>query len=230
MQTGEFMLKPKRKVKKKDLKEDRFVRTTFQAKTYLEENYKQVVIVVIAIFAILILFILYRYKSTQTRKDANNLLGIAQIEFANQNYQKAIEKLNTIIEEYGGTEESQQGMFLLASIYYQQKKYDQAAELFEQFIDSYSGNDILISSAMAGLAGCYEIKKKFESAAELYLKAAKVADNFTESDNYRYLAGICYKKSGRIEDARIQFNRVIKNSKNDKIVKDSEMQLILLKK
>jgi tetratricopeptide (TPR) repeat protein len=222
------MLKPKKKVTKKELKEDRFVKVTLQTKTYLEENYKQVVIAVVGIFALVILFILYRYVTTQTKKEANSLLGIAQIEYANQNYQQSIDRLKTLTEEYENTDEAKQGMFLLASIYYQQKKFDQAARLFEQFIDSYSGSNILISSAMAGLAACHEINKSFEDAAELYKKAAKVCGDFIERDNYHYLAGICYKKSGKSQEAELQFNQIINNSKDDKMIKEAKIQLMLL--
>jgi tetratricopeptide (TPR) repeat protein len=222
------MLKPKRKVSKKDLKEDVFVKTTLQAKSYLEENYKQVISVVLGIFALLVIFILYQYVKKQTQEEANNLLGIAQIEINNQNNLKAIERLQTLINEYGSTREATQGLFLLANIYYQQKKFDEAASLYEQFIDSYSGSNILLSSAIAGLAGCYEIKNDFQAAAELYQKAADVADDFMESDNYRFLAGICFKKEGRLDDAKSQFNKIINNTKNEKIKKESEIQLILI--
>ena len=224
------MLKPKKKVRKKDLKEDRFVKATLQTKTFLEENYKQVVIAAIVILALFIVFILYHYVNSQKNREAIGLLGIAEIEFANQNYQQSINRLKTLNQDYGNTDAAIQGRFLLANIYFQQKKYDQAAVLFEEFIDSNSGNNILLSSAMAGLAACYEVNNNFDEAAALYQDAAKVADAYTEGDTYTYLAGICYKKSGKIEEAKKLFNQISNTSKNSKQVQDAKIQLILLGK
>jgi len=46
------MLKPKKKITKKELKEDKFVKYTLQAKTYLDENSKQVFYMVAGILGV----------------------------------------------------------------------------------------------------------------------------------------------------------------------------------
>ena len=223
------MLKPKKKVRKHDLKEDKFVKAALQAKTYFDENYRQVTLVVGAIFAVIVIFIIYNYVSKQKRDEATAQLGIAQIEFSNSNYLKASERLLRLINDFSGTDEATQGMFLLANIYYQQKEYADARIYFEQFIDSYSGSNILLASGYAGLAACLEVDKEYEKAAELYEKAADLAGDFPEADNYIYLAGICYKKTGQTDQARNQFQKIIKKSDTGSRVKDAELELVLLK-
>jgi len=224
------MLKPKTKrISKQELKEDKFVKTTLQVKSYMEENYRQVITVVGTFFAILVLFILYNYVQQETRAEANAIFGMAQIEFTNGEYAKASLKLTKLINEYDGTVEAEQGLFLLANINFQQKRYDEAEKYFDQFIDSYSGSDILIGSAYAGLAACKETHNKYEEAADLYVSAADMAPDFTESDNYIYLAGICYKKAGKIENAVKQFKNLTERETASKLQKDAEVQLALLK-
>lgn len=222
------MLKPKKKVRKQDLKEDKFVKTALQAKTYLDENYRQVMLVVGATFAVIVIFIIYNYVSKQKRVEATAQLGIAQIEFNNSNYLKATERLLRLITDYSGTDEAVQGMFLLANIYYQQGEFTDARNYFEKFVDSYSGSNILLASGYAGLAACLEINKEYEKAAELYEQAADLAGDFPEADNYTYLSGICYKKTGQMDQAKNQFQKIIKKSETGSRVKDAELELVLL--
>ena len=223
------MLKPKKKIRKHDLKEDKFVKAALQAKTYYDENFRQVMWVVGVTFAVIVIFIIYNYVSKQKREEAKAQLGIAQIEYSNSNYLQATERLLRLIDEYDGTDEAAQSMFLLANIYYQQEEYADAQSYFEKFVDSYSGSNILLASGYSGFASCLVLDKKYEQAAELYQRAADLAGDFPEADNYTYLAGVCYKKSGQKDQAKSQFQKIIKKSETGSRVKDAEFELVLLK-
>ena len=222
------MLKPKRNVKRQNLKEDKFVKTTLQMKTYLDENYRQVVLTVVGVFAVVVILISYRFYSGQSEIEANTHLGIAQVEYTNGNLSVAENRLLQILENYSSSDAADQAKFLLANINYQQKKYDLASFYFEEFVDSYSGSDVLLASGYAGLAACREIEENFAEAAVLYDKAARTAPDFTEADNYTYLSGLTYKKANEIEKARKQFEKILKHSNTTKRTKDAEKQLVLL--
>ncbi len=222
------MLKPKKRVRRQDLKEDKFVTKTLQVKTYIDENYRQVVTVVLSVFAVIVIFIVYGQLKDQTRSEAQAELGIAQIEYTNNNLDKASERLIRLIEEYGSTDEGQQGMLILANIYYQQKKYEEAELYFQEFVDAYSGSEVLQSSGYAGLAACREISGDYSAAAKYYSTAAKSAPDYIESDNFYYLSGLNYKKAGDTETAKEIFQKIIDNSKTNQRVRDAESQMILL--
>jgi tetratricopeptide (TPR) repeat protein len=222
------MLKPKRKITRHNLKEDKFVKTTLQVKTYFDENYKQVVTMVIVVFAMVVFIIGYRYYSEQAGQEANTNLGIAQVEYTNGNLDKALQRLLVILERHSSSDAADQAMFLLANIYYQQKNYEQASFYFEEFVDSYSGSDVLLASGYAGLAACREIEENFAEAGQYYQKAAEIAPDFSEADNYRYLAGLSYKKANDFDQARIQFTEIVDHSNTPKRVKDAEKQIVLL--
>ena len=226
------MLKPKKsisKISKKDLKEDKFVKFTLQAKSYLDENSKQVFYMVSGILIVVILIIVYVYVHKQNVEEAQGQLGIAQVEYTNLNYDRAIKRLERLIEDYSGTDEADQGMFLLANVLYQKEKYDEAKVHFEQFVDSYSGSKILLASGIAGLAACYEKEKNFLEAAEAYSKAASTAPYFVEADNYIYLSGICYNKAGNIDKAVEKFEFLVENNSKSKRLNDAKAQLTKLK-
>jgi tetratricopeptide (TPR) repeat protein len=223
------MLKPKRKMTKQDLKEDKFVKYSLQAKTYIDENYQKIMRAVIGASILIVIAVFYYYNSIETDKEANSQLGIAEIEFANANLVKASQRLVKLIEEYDGTDAADQGMFLLANIYFQQKNYTDARWYFEKFVSAYSGSNILLASGYAGIAACSEVEENYQDAAELYERAADLAPQFPESDNYYYLSALCYKKAGDLDKAKALFEHLAEEAKTTNRVRDAETQLVLLK-
>ena len=224
------MLKPKKNLTKQELKEDKFVKYTLLAKSYVDENYQKIMRAALAIGVIIILFVFYYYNSQETNKEANSQLGIAAIEYTNGNLQKASERLVKLIEEYDGTDAADQGMFILANIYFQQKNYTDAQIYFDKFVSAYSGSSILLASGYAGLAACEEVNRNFSIAADLYEQAAELASQFPESDNYYYLSALSYKSAGDIDKARSLFEQLASEAISSQRVKDAETQLVLLGK
>jgi tetratricopeptide (TPR) repeat protein len=222
------MLKPKKKMYKHDLKEDKFVKFSLQAKSYLDENYQKLSRYALIAAGVIIVFLFFYYNSKQASEEAYSQLGIAQIEFANGNLSKAQERLVRLTDEFEDTDASEQAMFLLANIYYQQKKFEDARLYFEKFVDEYSGSDILLASGYAGLAACEEITKNFGRAAELYERAAGLAPDFPESDRQLYLAALCYKKAGELEKAKSILSTLAEDAKSESQMKEAEAQLVLL--
>ena len=224
------MLKPKKKITKQDLKEDKFVKFTLQAKSYIDENYQKIMRAALALGAIIILLVFFYYNSQETNKEANSQLGIAEIEYTNGNMQKASERLVRLIEEYDGTDAADQGMFLIANIYFQQKKYNEAQIYFDRFVSDYSGSNILLASGYAGLAACEEVNANFSEAANLYEQAADLVPQFPESDNYFYLSALCYKRIGDTDKARSIFKQLASEAKSSQRMQDAETQLVLMGK
>jgi len=222
------MLKPKKKITKQELKEDKFVKFSLLAKTYVDENYQTIMRSALAIGVLIILFVFYYYNAQETDREANSQLGIAAIEYANGNLKKASERLVRLIEEYDGTDATDQGMFILANIYFQQKKYADAQTYYDKFIGNYTGSSILLASGYAGLAACEEVNANFSEAADLYEQAAELAPEFPESDNYYYLSALCYKRAGDFDNARSLFEHLANEAISAQRVKDAETQLVLM--
>jgi tetratricopeptide (TPR) repeat protein len=219
------MLKPKKKVGRQNLKEDKFIKFIMDAKSYLDENYNRILTYAGIMAAVVIIFFLLKYINTEKKEKASGILGIAQIEFNEGNFSKAAQRIKILLEEYGSTPEADQGRFLLANIYYQQKRYTEALPLYQEFIDSFTANDVMLASAQAGLAACYEVQKDFRKAGDWYVKAANTAGDFSEADNYRFLAGLCYKKAGDLPLAKKQFEKLTTDSQK---AREAETELILL--
>lgn len=222
------MLNPRKKMTKKEIKEDKFVEVALSAKAYVEDNYKQVSIIVVSIFGIILLFMIWNYIQNEKAEKSSTLLGEAQLEYQNLNYPKAKELLTLLRDEYPGTEASDQGVFLYANLLYQEQNYSEAKEYFKEFLDSYSGSEILIASGLAGYAACLEKDKAFEEAAEYYMRAQKAAKEFIEASNYLYLAGLNYAAANDTKNAKNAFQKIVDDYKSSNKLTDAQAELIML--
>lgn len=222
------MLSPRKKMTKKEIKEDKFVEVALNAKSYIEDNYQRVSIIVIAIFGAILLLMLWNHVQNQKDQESSALLGKAQLEYYNLNYSKAKDFIVRLMDEYPGTEASEQGMFLYANLLYQEKKYAEAKDMFKAFIDSYSGSNILIASGLAGYAACLEKENQYQQAAEYYIRAQKKAKNFVEAVDYLYLAGLNYATAGDTSEAKAAFQKIIDDYENSSRNSDAKAELILL--
>ena len=61
------MLKPQKKMSKKELKEDKFVKTMMETRVYIEENSKSVTLFAAAILAVIVISLIYNHFHTQTK-------------------------------------------------------------------------------------------------------------------------------------------------------------------
>ncbi len=225
------MLKPqKKRVTKKNLKEDKFVETALLARSYFEEHTKEITYIAGAVVVLAILIWLFLNHRAQRLHEAEVLLGKAQIEMQSMHTNKARAFLNQLIQNYEGTDAADQGYFLLANLDFQAQKYDMAEKEYKKFIASYGGSKILLASGYAGYAACLEHRGAHKEAAENYLKAQKTAPNFVEAANYLYLAGLNYKDAGMKDKAIEVFQKIIAKYKNSKRVDDAKAQIILLEK
>jgi len=222
------MLKAQKKLTKKEIKEDKFVEATMQARAYVEDNYKQVSIITATVFIIFLLIMGYNYVNTQTSERSSTLLGQAQLEYQNMNYTKARVLLDRLEAEYLGTDAADQGLLLLANLNYQQSKYQEAAESYLAFTDSYNGSDILVASGYAGYAACQEKKSNFADAAQFYLKAQKADPGFVEASNYLYLAALNFVSIEDFSAARQALDKIIADYPESQREQDAKAQLILI--
>ena len=224
------MLNPRKKITKKEIKEDKFVEVALNAKAYVEDNYKRVSIIVASVFGIILLIMVWNHIQKANAEKSSALLGQAQLEYQNLNYSKAKDFITRLMDEYPGTEARDQGIFLYANLLYQEKNYTEAKDLFKEFIDSYSGSNILTASGLAGYAACLEQENINKEAADYYIRAQKKAKNFIEAANYLYLAGLNYTAANEYAEARDAFQKIIDEYESSHRHSDAKAKLIMLAK
>jgi tetratricopeptide (TPR) repeat protein len=210
------MLTKKKKLSRKEIKEDKLVTFYYKMRTFYEEFQKNIFIGVgaIAIVALLVYFYI-EHKKANNEKASVELARVINVYDAGA-YQEAIDGipntkiigLKKLVDIYGSTENGESAKIYLANSYYFLGKFDDA----KKYYDDYSGsNDVFKATSFAGLAACYEAKKDYENAAKYYQKAASVNKSNVLNPQYLMYAGIDYLNLGNKEKAKELLDKVKKD-------------------
>jgi TolA-binding protein len=200
------MLKPKKKITKKEIKQDGLITAYAQATSFYYENKKYISYGITALVIVVIASFVYinnkRGQNETATTEFGKVFGIFdkgttdpkqyQIAIDGQP-ERGIKGLKYIVDNYGGTQAGELARFYLASAYYSLGKYDDALKNFDSFS---GGSDFLKASAYAGVAGCYEAKGDYGQAAAAYDKASRTISDPLNTPEYLSSAARCYGQSG----------------------------------
>ena len=213
------MLKPRKRITKKELKQDKLVTAYFNVVEYLKNNRRIVSGTITGIVIAVIVVVAYlNNRRSDNMKAATELSGVLNY-FDGGAYQLAINGdpthditgLKSIVDNYGGSETGEQAKIYLADCYYYLGDYNDALKYFKD----YDGSDkFLEASAYAGQAEVYEVKGDYEKAAEYYDRAAsRDSKNFLTA---QYLVGAArnYIRVGKKDRAIELLTRVQTNFAN----------------
>lgn len=134
--------------------------------------------------------------------------------------------LKAIAEEYAGTPSGEQAKLYLANAYFQLRNYDEAQKTFESVS---SGAPIVKGSALAGEAACYEQKREYKKAAQLFRRAADVVGNDAIAAIYLESAGRNFELAGEKSDALAAFEKLKKDHPQASASRNAEQIIARLK-
>ncbi len=200
------MLKPQKKITKKEIKEDKLITTYFKARTWVEANRKLVTYIVAAPFVIIALLFWWNQKTDEWNDRANTMLARIIQYYNDGKYdnaingvpQEGIQGLQAIVDEYGSTNTGEIAKLFLANSYFAQKEYDKALEYYD---DISVKDKMLTAAALAGMAACYEVKGESKNAAKYFEKAALKNMSAVQAPNNLHKSAINYATSGNKEKA-----------------------------
>lgn len=207
------MLTKKKKLSRKEIKEDKLVETYYKTLSFFEDNKQRVLLYAGVLAAVIVGVYFYsNYQKENNIRAGEQLARIMQIYDAG-NYLEAIEGrqgtdivgLKQIVEEYGGTENGETAKIYLANSYNFLGKFDEALNFYKD----YSGdNDLLEAAALAGEAGIYASTDEHEKAADLYRKASQVFRENVNNSEYLLKAAVNYIEAGDNEEAKNLLERI----------------------
>ena len=188
------MLRPKKKITKRELKEDKLVLTYFKAQNFFVDYKKHIGIVIFGAVVLLGAGVAYHNNQLGNEQKAAAELGKIFGYYDSESYKLAIggmpEKnilgLKWIADNYGSTPSGELAIFYLANAYYMVSDYDNALKYFQEFD---TDERILANSALSGIAACYESKGRYAEAAKYFERAARISfDPFLNPENLRNAA------------------------------------------
>ncbi len=171
------------KLTKQQMKEDKFTNFMLQSRDWILENWQIVTIAVAAIIVISAGAAYYSNMKSGQAEEAADRFAEAIGKYRQQNYQVAILDFNRIADDYSGPVAAS-AVFYAANSYFESKNYDEAIINYQNYIDKYHIDEITTSSAVAGIAACYEVKQEFQTAAEKYLEATHLYPGLSGEPDY----------------------------------------------
>jgi len=210
------MLQPKKKISRRELKEDALISSYAKVTKYYEEHRRTISIAVTAVVAVVILAGIYLKNRADTNERASLQLSQVTPLFDSGQFQLAIDGvparniqgLKAIVEESGSTPVGEIARFYLASAYLNLGKYQEALELFEDFSPS---DDQLATGRYAGIGACQDGLGEYAKAGASYEKAAGVNAKDLRVPEYLSNAARAYARAGEKERALEIYRRLKKN-------------------
>ena len=222
------MLKPRKRITKQVLKEDKLVTYTFKLNAYIRKNAKKIgYITLILVFFIFVISVMYLSKK-RSESNAISEVGIAQLIYESGDITVAKDAFEDILSKYNGTKGAGISTYYIGDYYYKLNEFDEAKKYFQKYLDDYGDNDILTSSAISGIAACLEEEGEYLQAAENYKRAAeKFPDSFTAPRNLIDM-GRCYELAGMKSEAEKGYKEVIEKYSSSIYVREASILLDLL--
>jgi TolA-binding protein len=226
------MLKPKKKITKKEIKQDKLVTAYAKVTSFYEINKKYISYGATALVLIIIGIIIYSNNRRANDEKAATELGkvytiydaassdIAQYKLAIEGQpERGIIGLKSIVDNYGGTTSGQLARYYLATAYYNLGNYDEALKHFE---DYSGGSDLLNAAAMAGIGKCLEAKNEYLKAAGKFENAARIVSDDTNTPDYLNSAARCYGIGGEKEKAVTILKRLKKEYPKSQYAREAD--------
>ena len=130
------MLKPKRRITRKEIKRDPFLETIDKLENSFEKNKKFVLNIVLVIIAGVFIVNFLIKKHDQKNIESTSALGIATVAFENRDYENAKFQFETIISDFSGTKASSIANFYLGRIYFENNEFEKSEAFLNTFMNS----------------------------------------------------------------------------------------------
>ena len=220
---GSDMLKPRKRITKKELKEDKLLTSYVKANRWLGQHRKYLTIGLALLLIVGLAAIFSSRAQKAAEQNASEIFLRATSEFQQGDFHAAAQKFENVIDEYGGTSYGILSQLYLANCYVKNGRTDDAFDLFSAFLRKYKGDVNLQAAAMASKAAILEEKSNFAEAAELYEKISKDYPTCLMCPNYLISAAQNFAKIDKKDKAQQLFDRVVKEfpesqEKNDAIL------------
>jgi len=217
------MLRPKKKITRKELKKDPVLEKISQAETFVRDQSKMVIYVAIGVVAVVVITILLIGSKKKANTAAMGDFGLAEMSFARSDYDDAILRLENLIDKYSSTRSAGMATILLGRSYMAKNDYVNAKVNFEKYIDDYKDNDMLTAAAYEGLGICSELDSNYAKAAEYFAKGGEVSPYKFQKHELQINSVRNYLKVNDLKNAQELVKRILDDEPEAKYKNSAEL-------
>jgi TolA-binding protein len=222
------MLRPRKRLTKKQLKEDKLLTFYVKARKWYETYSKLVLGGVAVIVIIVVAALYYRNSAKKTESAASVELARAMRVYNAEDYQNSIAMLSSLVDGSGSTRSGKMALLYLANSFYKTGDYDNAFNYYKKFVAKFNRVDYFTAYAMGSMAACIEQKGDFAEAAAQYEKTASKFPKEYLAPAYLFRAARCYSLTGNNARASTLYQKIIDDYPESQQKEDAIMQKALL--
>ena len=137
------MLKPQRKITRKEIKRDPFLETIDKIEYNFEQNKKTYLYIALGLIAVIIGVNGLLNKQVQKDIDSNSALGMALVAFDNEDYENAKFQFESILSDFSGTNSFNIANYYLGKISFENNELIIAESYLNEYLND-SEPDMLI--------------------------------------------------------------------------------------
>ena len=219
------MLKPKRKITRKEIKKDPFLESIDKLENNFEQNKKTYLNIAIGLIASILVINILLNKQSQKNIDSNSDLGMALVAFDNEDYDNAKFQFETIVSEYSGTNSSNVANYYLGKISFENDDLDKSKTYLNAYLKDPEP-DILIPGAIKMLSNIALKSSEYDKAIKLLDRGIRLDLNSDIINNFKLIKVSILKDQGKPEIAQKILDEILKEEKLPNHLKRLSEELI----
>lgn len=195
------MLKPKRKIRKKEIRHDPLLETIHRAEKFYTSNRKLITYIGGGAAAIVVIGLLMLSAGRSSRNEARAVLSRALVSYHGEDYEAAVADFDILINDYPDTPAGNEAHYYLGQTLLELGEEEEAATLLEEYV-ALGVNSFLAAGAMQTLADLASKRGDYSEAVGYFQKAGQVSDAPSVSHHNYISAALAAAKAGDYEKAK----------------------------
>ena len=189
------MLRPKRKITKREIRQDPLLETLFSIQNYYKTNKNRIYLMGGSLLGVFIIFLIISTVKTSSKTAATGMLVKSIASYNNGDYTAAIDEFDQLIAEYPNTPSGREALYFMGKAYISLENIAAAKLAFEEY-QREGKNTFFLTSSLEALAGIAEKEERYSDAAELFQKASSIAEYSFNAQQDRINAATNWIRSG----------------------------------
>lgn len=219
------MLKPRKRLVKSKLKEDKLLTFTFRVQETFR-TYRKTVSYILA--TVLVLVVAYGLVSSSKRSAIQQSAFeelMARDAYSRGELDETLSRIEVILNEYPNSPSAASALMLKGRIYQQRGEYAMAEEAFKEVTRKFPDNDYLAFGAYYALGSIYYGKRDYSESAKYYQGAAKRYPHHFNAPYALVEAAGSLEKISKYEEAGRLYRTVLKEYPKSRVADKARTNL-----
>ncbi len=203
------MLKPRKRLTKRAVKEDKFVTFASNATDFVQQNWKQIALGIALVLVVIVAGSGWG-KHRQTReRTASERLAEAAIAEQEGKTDRAEELYTLVVSKYGRTQAGIPACTSLGALQFSGGRFDEAITTYRKAVDRVGSDPMGAFAAYSGVGACLEEQGKYEEAAIQHRSYAKKYPRSSFAPEALSDAARCFVQAGCADEAKAALEQIV---------------------